>query len=319
MTSPAISKGVGGASSGVPRSDLPRTFLTAVTPVVWGTTYVVTTEFLPRGHPLFAGLLRALPAGLIALALTRTLPRGTWWGKAAVLGVLNIGLCFPLLFVAAERLPGGVAATLAAIQPLVVAVLAVAVLSEALSGWRLAWGAVGVVGVGLVVIGPDAALDMAGVVAGLASAASMALGVTLTKRWGRPAEAGPMAFAGWQLTAGGLFLVPVTFLAEGAPPAVDLPAVLGYLWLGLVGGLIAYVLWFRGITTLPVASVAVLVLLSPLVAAVLGAVVLGQTLGPVQLLGFALSLAAIVAGQLPTPTWPVRNRRTPGPDDLASP
>ncbi|MEU5581803.1 EamA family transporter [Streptomyces huasconensis] len=319
MTSPVISRGVGGASSGVPRSDLPRTFLTAVTPVVWGTTYVVTTEFLPRGHPLFAGLLRALPAGLIALALTRTLPRGMWWGKAAVLGVLNIGLCFPLLFVAAERLPGGVAATLAAIQPLVVAVLAVAVLSEALSGWRLAWGAVGVVGVGLVVIGPDAALDMAGVVAGLASAASMALGVTLTKRWGRPAEAGPMAFAGWQLTAGGLFLVPVTFLAEGAPPAVDLPAVFGYLWLGLVGGLIAYVLWFRGITTLPVASAAVLVLLSPLVAAVLGAVVLGQTLGPVQLLGFALALAAIVAGQLPAPPWPVRNRRTPGADDLASP
>ncbi|MEU7649480.1 EamA family transporter [Streptomyces huasconensis] len=319
MTSPAISKGVGGASSGVPRGGLPRTFLTAVTPVVWGTTYVVTTEFLPRGHPLFAGLLRALPAGLIALALTRTLPRGTWWGKAAVLGVLNIGLCFPLLFVAAERLPGGVAATLAAIQPLVVAVLAVAVLSEALSGWHLAWGAVGVVGVGLVVIGPDAALDTAGVVAGLASAASMALGVTLTKRWGRPAEAGPMAFAGWQLTAGGLFLVPVTFLAEGAPAAVDLPAVLGYLWLGLVGGLIAYVLWFRGITTLPVASVAVLVLLSPLVAAVLGAVVLGQTLGPVQLLGFALSLAAIVAGQLPAPVGLVRNRRTSGPDDLASP
>ncbi|WP_223777418.1 EamA family transporter [Streptomyces sp. 135] len=319
MTSPAISRVVGGAGSGVPRGDLPRTFLTAITPVVWGTTYVVTTEFLPQGHPLFAGLLRALPAGLIALALTRTLPRGTWWGKAAVLGVLNIGLCFPLLFVAAERLPGGVAATLAAIQPLVVAVLAVAVLSEALSGWRLAWGAVGVVGVGLVVIGPDAALDMVGVVAGLASAASMALGVTLTKRWGRPAEAGPMAFAGWQLTAGGLFLVPVTFLAEGAPPAVDLPGVLGYLWLGLVGGLIAYVLWFRGITALPVASVAVLVLLSPLVAAVLGAVVLGQTLGPVQLLGFALSLAAIVAGQLPAPGRLVRNRRAPGPDDLASP
>jgi probable blue pigment (indigoidine) exporter len=269
--------------------------------MVWGTTYVVTTELLPQGHPLFAGLLRALPAGLIALALTRTLPRGAWWGKAAVLGVLNIGLCFPLLFIAAERLPGGVAATLGAAQPLIVAVLVVAVLREALSVWRLAWGMAGVVGVGLVVIGPDAALDMVGVVAGLASAASMALGVTLTKRWGRPAEAGPTAVAGWQLTAGGLFLVPVTFLVEGAPPAIDLPAALGYLWLGLVGGLLAYVLWFRGITTLPVTSVAVLVLLSPLVAAVLGVVVLGQTLGPVQLVGFGLSLAAIVAGQLPAP------------------
>ncbi|MDE1668476.1 EamA family transporter [Nocardia gipuzkoensis] len=302
MKSPAAQVVSGGAGRVASRGDLSRTFLTALAPASWGTTYVVTTELLPPGHPLFAGLLRALPAGLIALAITRTLPRGAWWGKAAVLGVLNIGLLFPLLFLAAERLPGGVAATLAAAQPLVVAVLAVVVLHESPSARRLAWGAIGVVGVGLVVIGPNAVLDLAGVVAGLGAAASMALGLTLTKRWGRPAEAGPTAFAGWQLTAGGLFLLPVTFLIEGAPPAIDPPAALGYLWLGLIGGLLAYVLWFRGIGTLPVTSVAVLVLLSPLVAAVLGAVLLGQTLGPVQIVGFGLALAAIVAGQLPAPS-----------------
>ncbi|MFD4430466.1 EamA family transporter, partial [Nocardia sp. NPDC058497] len=195
---------------------LSRTAVTALAPAAWGTTYVVTTELLPPGHPVFAGLLRALPAGLIALALTRTLPHGAWRGKAAVLGMLNIGLPFPLLFLAAEHLPGGVAATLAAAQPLVVAVLAVLVLGESPSAWRLAWGAIGVAGVGLVVLGPSAALDAVGVAAGLASAASLALGLTLTKRWGRPPEVGPIAFAGWQLTAGGLFLLPLTALLEGA-------------------------------------------------------------------------------------------------------
>ncbi|MFI6642729.1 EamA family transporter [Streptomyces sp. NPDC050504] len=270
--------------------------------MAWGTTYVVTTELLPPGHPLFAGLMRALPAGLVALAIGRTLPRGAWWGRAAVLGVLNIGLLFPLLYVAAERLPGGVAGTLAAAQPLVVALLAVAVLRERLSLWRLAWGAAGVAGVGLVVTGPAASFDSVGVVAGLASAASMALGVTLTKRWGRPAGVGPTALAAWQLTAGGLFLVPVTFLFEGAPPTIDPDGALGYLWMGLVGGLLSFALWFRGIGALPVGSVSVLVLLSPLVAAVLGTVLLGQTLGPVQLVGFGICLAAIVAAQLPAPT-----------------
>lgn len=301
MTSPAVSRGSHGASGGALRGNLPLIALTALAPAVWGTTYVVTTELLPQGHPLFAGLLRALPAGLIALAITRTLPRGAWWGKATVLGVLNIGMLFPLLFVAAERLPGGVAATLAATQPLVVALLVVTVLHEPLSARRLVWGMVGVVGVGLVVIGPNAAFDVVGIAAGLAGAASMAFGVTLTKRWGRPPGVGPTAFAGWLLTAGGLSLVPLTLLVEGAPPAIGPTAALGYLWLGLVGGLITFALWFRGITTLPVTSVAVLGLLSPLVAAVLGAVLLGQTLGPIQLVGFALSLAAIVAGQLPEP------------------
>ncbi|WP_199780081.1 EamA family transporter [Nocardia cyriacigeorgica] len=281
--------------------NLPLTALTALTPITWGTTYVVTTELLPPGHPVFAGLLRALPAGLIALALTRMLPRGMWWWKALALGVLYIGVPFPLLFLSAEHLPGGVAATLAAAQPLAVAVLAVPVLRERLSTWRLGWGLIGVLGVGLVVIGPEAGLDGVGVVAGVGSAASMALALTLTKRWGRPPEAGPTTFAGWLLTSGGLFLLPLAFLLEGAPPAIDTDASLGYLWMGLVGGLFAYVVWFRGIGTLPVASVAVLVLLSPLVAAILGAALLGQTLGPIQLTGFALALAAIVAGQLPAP------------------
>ncbi|WP_245649504.1 EamA family transporter [Nocardia shimofusensis] len=290
--------------------------MTAIAPLSWGTTYIAITELLPSGHPLFAGVMRALPAGLIALAVTRVLPRGEWWWKAAVLGVLNIGVFTALLFIAAERLPGGVAATLAAAQPLVVAVLAVVILREQPSAWRIVWGVTGVAGVGLVAIGPEAALDATGLAAGLISAASMALGLTLTKRWGRPAGAGPTAFAGWQLAAGGLFLLVVTLVVEGPPPAIDATAALGYLWLGLVGGLIAYVLWFRGIGVLPVTSVAVLVLLSPLVAAGLGALLLGQTLGPVQLAGFGLCLLAIVAGQLPAPTFSPR-RPTPVQEETA--
>ena len=71
---------------------------TALTPIVWGTTYAVTTTWLPAGHPVTAGLLRALPAGLILILITRTLPTGSWWWRSAVLGILNIGLFFTLLF-----------------------------------------------------------------------------------------------------------------------------------------------------------------------------------------------------------------------------
>ncbi|UFU05596.1 EamA family transporter [Ruania halotolerans] len=271
---------------------------TALAPAVWGTTYLVTTELLPAGHPLFAALMRALPAGLLALALTRTLPRGTWLWKAVVLGTLNIGAFFPLLFVTAERLPGGVAATLGAIQPILVTFLVIGVLGEQLSRWRLGWGIVGVLGVGLVVLGPEAALDPLGILAGIAGAASMSLGVVLTKRWGRPPGVGPLALAGWQLGAGGIVLLVPTLLVEGVPAQIDGPAVAGYLWLGLVGGLLAYGLWFAGIRQLPVTATALLVLLSPLVAAVLGALLIGERLTPAQGIGFALALAAMVAGQL---------------------
>lgn len=273
------------------------TLLTAVVPAVWGTTYIVTTEFLPDGHPLFASLLRALPAGLLAIALTRTLPRGSWWWKSAILGILNIGAFFPLLFLAAYHLPGGVAATLGAGQPLVVAVLVVIILREPFSAWRFSWGVVGILGVALVVLRSSATLDMLGVVAGLLGAVSMGTGVTLTKKWGRAEGVPAMALAGWQLTAGGLLLLPMTLILEGIPTNIDATAVMGYAWLGLVGGLLTYTLWFRGIGRLPVASVALLGLLSPLVAAALGALFLGEVLSMAQLLGFALALTAIAASQ----------------------
>lgn len=163
-------------------SRVSTTVLTALAPAVWGTTYLVTTEFLPAVHPLFAALMRALPAGLIA----RRLPAGSWWWRAVVLGTLNIGIFFPLLFVAAARLPGGVAATLGAAQPILVTVLAVIVLGERLSVWRLGWGFVGGAGVGLVVLGPGAGFDPVGIAAGILGAASMGTGVILVKKWGLP-------------------------------------------------------------------------------------------------------------------------------------
>ncbi|WP_028654785.1 EamA family transporter [Nocardioides sp. J54] len=288
-TSPAVDPGRAGLTA-----------LTALAPVVWGTTYLVTTELLPAGHPLFAGLLRALPAGLLLLVVLRRLPQGVWWWRTLVLGSLNIGIFFPLLFVAAERLPGGVAATVGAIQPLLVVALALPVLGERPTTPRVGWAVAGAVGVALVVLNPAADLDALGLLAGAGAALSMAAGLVLTRRWGRPEGTSSPVLVSWLLTAGGLVLLPATVLVEGAPPAVDGGAAAGYLWLGGVGGLAAYLLWFRGVGRLPVASTALLGLLSPIIAATLGWLVLGQDLRPVQLAGFALALAAILGGQLAT-------------------
>ncbi len=276
--------------------------LTALAPAVWGTTYIVTTHALPTGHPVFAALMRTLPAGALALALTRRLPSGQWWWKSLVLGALNMACFFPLLFVAAQRLPGGVAATLGAAQPIIVAGLAVVVLSERPSAWRLMWGGIGVVGVALVVLGPQAGLDVLGVTAGLGGAVSMGLGVVLTKRWGKPDGVSALSLAGWQLTGAGLLLIVPALLIDGVPTGIDATAVAGYSWLGLVGGLAAYVLWFEGIRRLPVTPTALLGLLSPLTAALLGHVIAGEVFSPIQLLGFALALTAMTAGQLAPPS-----------------
>ncbi|MEJ5913460.1 EamA family transporter [Pseudokineococcus sp. 1T1Z-3] len=273
---------------------------TALAPVVWGTTYLTTTELLPPDRPLLAATLRALPAGLVLMAAYRIRPRGSWWWRVAVLGTLNIGGFFALLFVAAYRLPGGVAAVVGALTPVLVALLAPRLTTERTSAAALAAGLLGVVGVSLLVLRSQVTLDVVGLLAALGSAVSMSLGVLLTKRWGRPVPL--LAFTAWQLLAGGLVLLPLAVVVEGAPPSLDLPAAVGYSYLALVGTALAYAAWFRGIVALPVARVAVLGLLSPVVATTAGWLVLGQSLAPLQVVGAAVVVAAVVLAQLHGPS-----------------
>ncbi|WP_320778420.1 EamA family transporter [Streptomyces sp. CRN 30] len=288
--------------------------LTALAPVSWGTTYAVTTEFLPADRPLFTATVRALPAGLLLLALARVLPRGAWWGRATVLGALNIGAFFPLLFLAAYRLPGGTAAVVGSVGPLFVAGLAAVLLGERPTVSTLLTGVAAALGVSLVVLRAAGALDTVGVLAALASTACMSTGTVLTQRWGRPEGVGPLALTGWQLTAGGLFIAPLALLVEGAPPALDGRAAGGYLYLALANTAIAYWLWFRGIGRLTATQVTFLGPLSPLTAAVVGWAALGQALTPVQLAGMALAFGATVLGQLGP-----RTAAGPPPEPAAAP
>lgn len=296
--------------------------LTALAPIAWGTTYLVTTELLPPGHPLFAGLLRALPAGLLAVLISRRLPHGSWWWKSFVLGALNIGAFFPLLFLAAERLPGGVAAAVAGAQPLIVLMLGALVLQERIRPLTAAAAVIGAGGVALVVLGPAAELDLWGVLAAIGGVTATGAGMILTKRWGRPEGVGPIAYAGWQLSAGGLLLLPLTLAVEGVPAAIDGGAALGYLWLGTAGGIVAYTLWFRGVQQLPVIAPGLLALLSPIVATILGVLVAGERFTGVQAIGLVLTIGALVLGQIVArrPTADIgRSRETSSAAALAAP
>lgn len=278
-------------------SQTPVAVTTALTPMVWGTTYLMTTEFLPEGRPLLAAVVRALPIGLAFVLWSRRLPEGEWWWRAAVLGFLNIGAFFALLFIGAFRLPGGVAATAGAIQPLVASGIAVWLLGERFTRRTALAGAAGVLGVALLVLGPEAALDPIGVVAAAAGTLSMATGVVLTKRWGRPVDL--ITFTGWQLTMGGLMLLPVVAVVEGMPPVPTTTNLLGFVWLAVVGTGLAYANWFRGVNELPVNITSFLALLSPVVATIAGWLVLDERLTIVQGIGAIVVLAAVIAPQLP--------------------
>lgn len=269
--------------------------LTALAPISWGTTYVVATELLPSGHPLLVAALRTLPIGLVLILSLRQLPQGIWWWRMLILGGLNIGLFQALLFVAAYRLPGGVAATAGSIQPLLVVLFAWQLLGEKPSPRSILGAITGLIGVGLLVLGPEARLDSVGIVAAIASAATMGLGTVLVKRWKSPVSL--MVFTAWQLTVGGLMLLPIALIVEGPFEQITGTNLLGFLYLGLIGTGLAYALWFRGISKLNATAASYLGLLSPVVATLLGYLFLQQTLTSIQLLGVVVVLSSVLLGQ----------------------
>ncbi|MBN3253864.1 EamA family transporter [Pectobacterium brasiliense] len=272
--------------------------LTALAPAIWGSTYIVTSEILPPDRPFTAALIRVLPAGLLLLLFTRRFPARRDWWRVLVLSALNIGVFQALLFVAAYRLPGGLAAVLGAIQPLLVMVLVWAVDHRAP---RLAtlWSAIiGVAGMAILLLSPQTTFEPVGIAAALLGAVCMATGVWLTRRWQLDLPVLPLT--GWQLFLGGLMLAPVAWQADAPLPALTLPQWAAYSYLCLAGAVLAYGLWFRGVSRLPTVAVASLGLLSPLTAVVLGWALLSQSMTGTAFLGLAIVLASVFAVQWTT-------------------
>ena len=269
--------------------------VTALAPMSWGTTYAVATEFLPPDHPLLVASLRSLPIGILLTIGLRKLPKGIWWWRIFILGGLNIGLFQALLFVAAYRLPGGVAATAGAIQPLIVVLFAWLILNQKPSQLSILAAIAGFIGVGLLVLNPAVRLDTIGIIAAIAGAGAMGLGTVLVKRWKPPVTL--IVFTAWQLTVGGLILLPIALITEGSFDEISRTNLWGFIYLGLIGTGLAYALWFRGIGKLNATAVSYLGLLSPVVATFIGYVFLQEAFTLIQWIGIAIVLISIAIGQ----------------------
>ena len=281
---------------------------TALGPVIWGSTYIVTTELLPPDRPFTAALLRTLPAGLLLVLWCRRWPAsGDWvgWWRLMVLAALNMGVFQALLFVAAYRLPGGVAAVVGAVGPLVVMGLTWALDHRRPPALALVAGALGVLGMAALLLSPGARWDMVGVAAALVGTLCMAAGTFWSRRW--RSDLPVLAFTGWQLLAGGVMLAPVAWAVDPPLPALTPTHIAGYLYLSLAGALVAYALWFRGIARLPSVAVSSLGLLSPVTAVLLGWALLGQAMTGVSLVGMLVVLASILAVQ-----WAMSRAMPPG-------
>jgi probable blue pigment (indigoidine) exporter len=269
----------------------------ALAPVLWGTTYYVTRHALPADSPLWGAVIRALPAGLLLLALGRRLPHGAWWWRSAVLGTLTTGAFFALVYVAAQTLPTSIASTVMAVGPVAMMLAAWVLLGQRPRLRAVVGGVLGVAGVAVMLGGGGGGgrgLDAVGVLASVAAMLLSSVGYVLATRWRGEVDVLPLT--AWQLVAGALVLLPAAVVVEGAPPALDGTALLGFAYVSLVATALANVAWFASLRRLGPATVGLVGLLNPVTGVLLGTVLAAETLSGRQVVGVAVVLGAMVLG-----------------------
>ena len=265
--------------------------------LAWSSAFSVMEFGLEYAPPVLFVAARTLLAGLfmviIALVWGGPARLGRDWRIYAFLTVFNVALFIGFQTFAVLYLPSGTAAVLIYLQPILVGVLARPVLGEPLTPTKLFGLVLGFLGIVAVSAGGlSGALNPVGVACGVGSALAWALGTVGFKKhearistpW---AVALPFLAGGISLTALGLLL------EDPSDVSWTTPLILSLLYMAFVGTGLAWLLFFALVRAGQASRVASYIFVVPIAAVAIGALTLGETVGPSLLVGAALVVLGI--------------------------
>lgn len=268
--------------------------------LLWGTTYLAIRIGLETVPPMLLGGFRWTIAGALILLVMRlrrdAMPGRAEWPTLAVLGVLLIGFGNGGVVWAEQTLPSGLTAVLVAVVPFwMLGVEWVAGSAAPLDARRLVGLLVGFAGIVLLVwpeleLGQGAAF-LLGVLATQLACLGWALGSTYSRRR-RPSE-NVLAVAAYQMLFGGLAMFAAGTVT-GEWPALVFNARTGsaVLYLVVFGSLAGFTAYAYALKHLPVATVSLYAYVNPVIAMVLGTLVLAEPMS----LRVAVAGVVVLAG-----------------------
>ncbi|MFL5711853.1 MAG: EamA family transporter [Chloroflexota bacterium] len=275
--------------------------------VVWGSTYLAISIAVDSIPPFLMAAARFLVAGLILLAwsvardgASFTVPTRRQVRDSAVVGGLLLGGGMGFVAFAEQTVPSGIAALLIATMPIWVAVLGGVFLGERLPSLAVAGIVVGFLGVAVLaapsILGGAGALEPIGLLFCLLSPLSWATGsLFASHRADLPAK--PLVATGVQMVLGGTVLA-IMALATGEVANFDIADVtadsgLAFLYLTVVGSLLAFTVYGYMLRVAPLALVTTYAYVNPIVAVILGAIVLGEAIDARTVLAGTIIVAAV--------------------------
>ncbi len=269
--------------------------------LIFGTTFLAIKIGSDAGVPPFlAGGLRFTTAGLILVAARGGLfrrgggPNFEYVWRVMVLGILIIGITFAATYWAAQHIASGHVAQIQAASPIVVAALSVALLGKRLNVVHVVGLAVGLGGSVFLIGAARGAGDMAlaGAVAAFVAELAYGLGTVWYRRAFRTAP-DSVRTNGYNMLFGGLFLLGIAVATGQTSMPVSRAALGSLIYLVVFGSIGAHsmYLWLIGNVSPLFASTWLFV--SPIIATVIGAIVLGEHVGVGNIAGAAAVLVGV--------------------------
>ncbi|MGY9036842.1 MAG: DMT family transporter [Rhodobacterales bacterium] len=276
--------------------------------VMWSSAFTSARIIVADASPLMALSARYLISGLLGVGIALALGQ-TWrltraqWRATIVFGILQNAIYLGLNFVAMQTVQASLAAIVASTMPLLVGLATWLFLGEKLRPLGIAGLVAGVIGVTIIMgarIGGG--VDLTGLL--LCGVGVIALSAATLLVRGATSGGNFMMVVGLQMLVGCVALTFATVLFETPRITPSWPLALAFLYTCLVPGLLATVVWFWLVNRIGATRAATFHFLNPFFGVAIAWLLLGEPLGPQDILGVAVIALGILAVQVS------RQRRT---------
>jgi|SRR6185437_3165581 drug/metabolite transporter (DMT)-like permease len=261
---------------------------------IWGCSFLFNAILIREIGPLWVSAGRvtvgALGCWAYFAATGRKLPteRSGLYGRFLFLGLINYAAPFALFPLAEEHLPSGIVGVINAMTPMTTVIVSQFWPGGEKATWLKSVGVlIGMVGC-IILASPSlgAGASPALWAIGAALLATLCYAVTLNFARGF-AKLDPATTAAASLTGAAVIAIPIAFLGEGAPVMVRPESWAALLAIGLISTSFSFLLMYRLLPRVGGVNFSITTLIAPVSAIVLGVLVLGEQLTPLELLGVA--------------------------------
>ena len=270
--------------------------------LIWSSAFTSARFIVADASPLAALSLRYLVSGLIGVGLARALGQ-SWrltpaqWRATISFGILQNAVYLGLFFVAMQTIEASLAAIIASTMPLMVAIAAWLLLGERVGPLGIAGLIVGIGGVALIMgTRLTEGVDLTGVAICFVGVLALTV-ATLTVR-GASSGGNLLMIVGLQMLVGCVTLTFATLLFETPRVTPSWPLAIAFVYTCLLPGLVATWVWFALVGRIGATRAATFHFLNPFFGVVIAGILLGEALGPRDIVGAIIIAAGILAVQI---------------------